>query len=185
MTGTDEWAEEVGNPMFDGDDQEPDYDDPDEDWPFDADRADPLAALRIPVVRSAYPDWKYEVCLMIDEAEGALRPSVRPDDAEVRQVAAYIDYRMEYYNEGWKAKMRRRPLDVDSSTNTVTLRKRPDGGWCYRRWTWTTGPMMVPPPGEVLTLEALLDRINDIVPEKWQAFKAAHPEAFGEVVDRG
>jgi hypothetical protein len=31
VTGTDEWAEEVGNPMFDGDDREPDYDDPDDE----------------------------------------------------------------------------------------------------------------------------------------------------------
>ena len=30
-------------------------------WPYDADRNDPLAALRIPVVSSPYPGWKYEV----------------------------------------------------------------------------------------------------------------------------
>jgi hypothetical protein len=151
----------------------------DGDWPFDADRNDPLAALRVPVVTTANPGWKYEVCLMIDGSEDALWPSLRPDDTEVKQVAAYIEYRMEYYNAGWKAKMRRRPLDADGSTNTVVLRKRPDGGWCYRRRSWERGPMMVPVPGEVLTLEALLDRINDIVPEKWQAWKAAHLDAFG------
>jgi hypothetical protein len=150
-----------------------------DDWPFDADRDDPLTALRIPVVTSAYPDWKYEVCVMIAEGEDALWPSLRPDEHEVQQILAYLDYRMEYYNEGWKAKMRRRPLDVDASTNTVVLRKRPDGGWCYRRWTWMTGPLMVPEPdGERLSLEALLDRINDLLPEKWQAHKANYPEAF-------
>ncbi len=153
------------------------------DWPFgdEADRDDPLTALRIPVVRTAYPGWKYEVCLMIAEDEDALWPSLRPDDAEARQIAAYIGYRMEYYNEAWKAEMRRLPLDVDGSTNTVVLRKWPDGGWCYRRCSWERGPLMVPAPGEVITLEALLDRINDLVPGKWQAWKAAHPDAFGKV----
>jgi hypothetical protein len=152
----------------------------DGDWPFDADQNDPLAALRIPVVRSAYPDWRYEVCLMIDEADDARWPSVRPDDTEVRQIISYLDYRMEYYDGGWRAKMRRRPLDVDDSTNTVVLRKSPAGGWFYRRCSWDRGPLMVPALGEALTLEELLDRINDTGSVKWQVWKAEHPDAFGE-----
>jgi hypothetical protein len=153
------------------------------EWPFeDADQHDPLAAQRIPVVRTAYPGWKYEVCVMIDEDADAPWPSLRPDDAEARQIAAYLGYRMEYYNEGWKAKMRRRPLDVDGTRNTVVLRKRPDGGWSYRRCSWQTGPFMVPPPDdEPRSLEQVLDLINDVVPEKWNAWKAAHPEAFTAV----
>lgn len=39
---------------------------PKTEWPFDdADQHDPLAALRIPVVRNPYPRWKYEVALVI------------------------------------------------------------------------------------------------------------------------
>jgi hypothetical protein len=159
-----------------------------DDWPFDAARQDPLAKLRIPVVSSPYPAWKYEVALFInDPHDHSFDPplwgfALRPDDAEVRMITAYIEWRMEYYNEGWKAKMRKRPLDVDSSTNTVILQKRGEGDWCYRRMTWDRGPLMVPvKDGEDLDLERLLDRINDYGSEpnpKWRAFKAAHPEAF-------
>lgn len=162
-----------------------------DDWPFDADRQDPLAKLRIPVVRSPYPAWKYEVALFINDPDDhSYDPplwgfALRPDEAEVRQIVAYIEWRMQWYREGWKAKMRERPLDVDSGTNTVTLMKRGDGDWCYRRWTWRTGPLMVPVKGgERLSLEKVLDRINDYAGEpnpKWRAFKTAHSEAFPEV----
>jgi hypothetical protein len=154
------------------------------DWPFDAYQDDPLAALRIPVVGSAWPGWKYEVALLCPDSPAGqdLWPSLRPDEAEVRQIVAYIGWRLEYYNEGWRAKMARRPLDVDGSTNTVILRKRGEGDWCYRRWTWETGPFMVPAPDDGhLDLERLLDRINDHhdgPDPKWRAWKAAHPEAF-------
>lgn len=108
-------------------------------------------------------------------------PALRPDEAEVRQIAAYLEWRMEYYNEGWKAEMRKRPLDVDSSTNTVTLIKRANGDWRYQKATWRHGPWPFYDMPERFTLEALLDHINDYGSEpnpKWRAFKAAHPEAF-------
>lgn len=148
------------------------------EWPYDADEHDPLASLRIPVVASPYPGWKYEVALVISEG-GLWGPALRPDDAEVRQIVAYTGYRMEYYNEGWKAKMRRRPLDTDATTNAVVLQKRAEGDWCYRRASWQSGPSMVPTrDGGHLDLVGLLDKINDLAPEKWQAWKASHPGAF-------
>ena len=155
-------------------------------WPFDAYQDDPLAALRIPVVGSPFPGWRYEVALVCPNTPAGqdLYPSLRPDEAEVRQFVAYLEYRMEYYREGWKAKMRRRPLDVDDSTNTVILWKRGEGDWCYRRDSWRTGPLVVPSTFDCdapVGLEALLDRINDYGGEpnpKWRAWKAGHPEAF-------
>ena len=152
-------------------------------WPFDAYQDDPLAALRIPVVGTPYPGWKYEVALCCPNTEAGQRlyPSLRPDDAEVRMIAAYIEYRMEWYNEGWRAKMRQRPLDVDSGTNTVTLLKRGEGDWQYQKATWRHGPWPFYDVPERFTLAALLDHINDFgggPNPRWQAFKAAHPEAF-------
>ena len=129
------------------------------DWPFDADQNDPLAKLRIPVVSTPSPMWKYEVALCIND-DDLWGPALRPDEAEVRQIVAYIDWRMEYYNAGWKAKMRRRPLDVDSSTNTVTLIKRGDGDWRYQKATWRHGPWPFYDMPERFTLEALLDHIT-------------------------
>ena len=160
-------------------------------WPYDAYRDDPLTALRIPVIGTPYPGWKYEVALLCPRTPGGqdLYPSLRPDDAEVRRIVAYIDWRMEYYNDGWKAGMRKHPLDTDATTNTVVLCKRAEGDWCYRRASWQYGPFMVPErDGEHLSLEHLLDRVNDFGDEpnpKWQAWKAAHPEAFGEAPPAG
>lgn len=153
------------------------------EWPYDARQDDPLTALRIPVVGSPYPRWRYEVALVIAD-DDLWGPALRPDDAETRMIVAYIEYRMEYYNSSWKAKMRRRPLDMDGTTNTVILQKRGEDDWCYRRDSWVTGPLMVPSKfdGDLpLGLAPLLDQVNDfgsIVNEKWRAWKAAHPEAF-------
>jgi hypothetical protein len=160
---------------------------PDDDWPFDADQHDPLAKLRIPVVRNAYPRWKYEVCVVIiDPADTSLDartfgPALRPDDREVKQILAELDYRMAYYNESWTAKMRRRPLDVDGSTNTLVLQKLAEGDWRYRRMSFEHGLWPFYNMTERFTLEALLDHVNDFggtVNEKWAAHKARYPGVF-------
>lgn len=155
---------------------------PDTDWPFDADQHDPLAALRIPVVRNPHPRWPYEVALVISDEVGYFGPALRPDDAEVRQIVAFLEYRMDWYRDGWKAQMRRRPLDTDETTNTVVLLKRGEGDWCYRRDSWRSGPFMVPVSGEEpLILERLLDRVSGDptgMGARWAAWKTAHPEAF-------
>jgi hypothetical protein len=101
---------------------------PDTDWPFDADQNDPLAKLRIPVVSSAYPSYKYEVALCVGDLWHD--PPLRPTDREAGMIASYIDYRRAWYNAGWQQKMLARPLDVDSGTNTVILLKRGDDDWC-------------------------------------------------------
>lgn len=152
------------------------------DWPFDACQDDPLTALRIPVVRTSHPRWKYEVALVIgSEDDRYWTPGLRPDEAEVRQIAAELEWRMTYYNEGWKAGMRKRPLDVDGTTNTVILQKFGDGDWRYRRASFEHGMWPFYNNPRRFTLEQLLDHINDYGSEpnpKWRAFKAAHPEAF-------
>lgn len=155
-------------------------------WPYDAVRHDPLTALRIPVVRHSYPGWKYEVCVVITEPgtedDRVWGSALRPDDRETAQLVAALEWRMLYYNESWKAGMRKRDLDVDGSTNTVIFQKRGEGAWAYRRASWTMGPHMVPTkdmPAE--TLEQVLDRCWDYggAPNpKWREFKTAHPEAF-------
>lgn len=152
-------------------------------WPYDARQDDPLTKLRIPVVSSPYPRCGYEVALVISDDD--LWPALRPDDAEVRQIVAFIDYRMESYNEGHRAWVRTKPLDTDNGTNTVSLLKRAEGDWCFRRMTWTMGPALVPPRDmKPMTLEQLLDYIHqygdDKPSPKWVAWKAAHPEAFPE-----
>lgn len=162
------------------------------DWPFvdgsvdDADRHHRwVGQYRIPVVRTPYPRWKYEVALVICDDE-LIWPGIEPAEDEARIVGSYIDYRRSYYNASWAAKMLARPLDVDSSTNTVILLKRPDGCWCYRRMTWTSGYPLVPPAAHLVPdapqyveLVKLLDRINEYS-RNWPTWKANHPEVFGQ-----
>src|SRR5690348_4549388 len=112
-------------------------------WPYDARQDDPLTAERIPVVGSPYPGWKYEVALVIPD-DDLWGPALRPDDAETALLVSYLGYRMAWYNPGWQAQMRKRPLDVDSGTNTTILQKRGPDNWCYRKATWDRGPLMVP-----------------------------------------
>ena len=159
-------------------------------WPYDADRRDPLVKLRIPVIATPYPDWNYEVCVVISrpgEPDADLwGPALRPDDRETAQIAALLGYRMEYYNSGWKAKMRKRPLDIDGSTNTLVLQKYAEGDWRYRRMSFDHGMWPFYNMEQRFTLEALLDRIythGDHPYQPWLDWKSAHPEAFGEVPD--
>jgi hypothetical protein len=157
-------------------------------WPFDAYRDDPLTALRIPVIGSPYPRYRYEVALVCPDSPAGqdLYPALRPDGAETAAIAAYLELRMERYDASWKAKMRRRPLDTDSGANTVILWKHGTDNWCYRRSSWRSGALVVPSTfdGEgPVGLDALLDRITgEFTPgtpgSRWQEWKTAHPELF-------
>lgn len=114
-------------------------------WEFDARQDHPLAARRIPVIGTTHPQWRYEVALCVAAAEPwSPRAGLEPTPLEADLIVQVIEYRMEYYNASWAARMRERALDVDGSTNTVVLRKRPDGGWQFRRDSWRYGPIFVP-----------------------------------------
>ena len=135
-------------------------------WPFGTDAAqdDPLTALRIPVVASFNPMWKY--------------------------VAAYIDVDRSKYSWG----SQERPLDVDSGCNTTIFVKYGVDDWGYRRCSWEYGPIYVPvgpklrggkydedkQPGP-LTLVQVMDRCHTVCDEPmqhWLQWKTDHPEVF-------
>lgn len=113
--------------------------------------------------------------------------TLRPTDAEVRQITAYLEWLM-YHKPLWKEIQRQHPFDTDYASDTVVLIKLGVDDWCYRRRSWRTGPPLHPAryDGEAaLDLEHLLDQIGGPGPQKrhrqtWQEWKAAHPEAFGE-----
>lgn len=53
------------------------------DWPYDADRDDPLTALRIPVVDSSHPEWNYIVAFLgVDLSPYSWGSAERPTDLE-------------------------------------------------------------------------------------------------------
>lgn len=161
---------------------------------FDADLDHPWAKRwRIPRVTTDYPRWKYEVALVvpivtdlpITQPEKA---TLEPTEVEAAIVGSYIDYRREYYNEGWKAKMLRRPFDVDGSTNTTILALTGQG-WKYRKAThqhglwpfWNMPEKQAEFPPTPAGLIALLDHINFV--GRWDDWKAAHPDVFPTTIE--
>jgi hypothetical protein len=153
-------------------------------WPCEADPEDPLTALRIPVVRSPFPRCRYQVCLVIDPA-GVWGTTLRPVDAEARQIASYLDWLTDGRPVSRKIQ-RRNPFDIGRTADTVALIKLGDHDWCYRRRSWRTGPPLVPAryDGEdAADLGRLLDVIAGAPPKEWYRrswpqWKTAHPETF-------
>jgi hypothetical protein len=156
-------------------------------WPFgtDADRDDPLTALRIPVT-GTHPEWRYIATFDRDS-------EARPTDTEARMLASYIQqYKDYYFNDWYKAKLLERPLDVDAVTRI--FHKWGADDWSYRVVTWDHGPFWVPVAPQLrggewdypkvtgpLTLEQVMDRAHTIVDEPmqhWLDWKAAHPDVF-------
>ena len=92
------------------------------EWPYDADRDDPLTALRIPVT-CFKPGWMYLVSFDRESGE-------RPTDAEARMLVSFIDYERSKFFEHYQRKLLERPLDIDgghnssssSTTRSVTCR---------------------------------------------------------------
>lgn len=157
------------------------------DWPYDADRDDPLTALRIPVT-GAHLAWRY-TATFDRESE------VRPTEQEALRLASFIEeYREHWFNDAYKAKLSRRPFDTDAKT--VIFHKWADGDWSYRRDSWIYGPFWVPVWPNLrgtehdvagadapMTLVQVMDRIRTIGDEpltSWLEWKAAHPEIFEE-----
>lgn len=152
----------------------------------DADLADPLAALRIPVT-GAHPYRGY-LAAYAGNAEPLLRWP-RPDEAEAAVLASYIGYLRGRYPEHARRRMLEQPLDTGDLAALV-FAKRGEADWCYRRAHWTEGVFWWPLPencgdeGRKLSLVQVIDHVetNNGTTEApgWQAWKAAHPDVFGK-----
>lgn len=156
------------------------------DWPYDADRDDPLTKLRIAAVASAHPRWNYIVAFDTSRSQ-------RPTDTEAAMIQSFLCEYIEYwYNERWKARLAERPFDIDGGANGVVFCKWGDGDWGYRRRSWSMGPLYVPQSPRLreidssrlgpLDLDRLMDRVHTHgrgePTTRWLGWKAAHPEVF-------
>lgn len=164
------------------------------DWPYDADRDDPLTALRIPVVSHAWPRWYYIVAFDLD---GIDRNGNRPTGHEAAMLKSFLDQYIDYwYRPSWVTKMLERPFDIDGGANGYIFRKWGEDDWGYRQRTWQyAGPTFWPggpwwrkEHGEGLGKEAhsLLRSMDHIhsrgsnePSDRWVSWKAAHPDVFG------
>ncbi|MER5461608.1 hypothetical protein ABT010_13160 [Streptomyces sp. NPDC002668] len=163
-------------------------------WPFgtDADRDDPLTKLRIPVVTSFNPSWKYVAAYIdVDTGPYSWGSTERPTDAEAQMIASFIqEYIQNWFNERYQHELAERLLDVDSGCNTTVFIKYGPDDWAYRHCSWIYGPTFVPLPpnspsrdGDPLSLVQVMDRTHgmhtDYPSKRWAEWKAAHPEVFG------
>lgn len=155
------------------------------EWPFgdDADRNDPLTALRI-AVASPYARQPYLITFDRDSA-------ARPTDREARMLASYLEeYKTRWYYPSYLAKLHELLLDVDEGANGVTFHKYAEDDWGYRRQSWTMGPRFVPQSPRFaerslgpLNLEQLMDHIHSLgdgePAHHWLDWKAGQPEIWG------
>ncbi|CRK59037.1 hypothetical protein [Alloactinosynnema sp. L-07] len=148
---------------------------------------DPLPLqLRVPLISNPYPRWNYLTAVVVND-QPPLWLGLRPTDHELRMVGSFHQEYIEYwYSETWKQKMRELPFDCDGGYNSVIFIKNPNGGWGYRRRTWSGGPTFVPGPSdEPSPLIAVMDGIHtfgsrDPQPgPRWTAWKTAHADLFG------
>lgn len=106
--------------------------------------------------------------------------SLPPTDAELAIIRSYIEFTAtKGYNAGAAKRLLDMPLAHLAGHNGLELRKDADS-WRYQRPTWTTArfPHYSGPGAVVLYpyLADLLDKIEDLLPEKWQTWKAEHPD---------
>jgi hypothetical protein len=112
------------------------------EFAHDADLTHPWAQrYRIPLVRTPYPAWRYEVALVIPSDEQPdLWHATWPTEDEAELIGSAIEFRRSWYREGYAAKMLERPLDVDSTTNSLILLRNSERGWQYRLASYEHGP---------------------------------------------
>lgn len=167
-------------------------------WLFgtDAKQDDPLTQLRIPVVDSFNPEWKYVAAYIdVDTSQYSWGSQERPTDTEAAMIASFIEeYKNHWFNDGYKARLLERPLDVDSGCNTTVFIKYATDDWGYRQCSWQYGPLFVPVgpkqrggehdydkcPGPLSLVQAMDRRhtIGDEPMDHWLRWKANHPEIF-------
>ena len=148
----------------------------------------PSEQYRFPIVNSPYPRWNYITAVVV--ATDDLWPGIQPTDTELAVVGSFHDEYCSYFfgpsGTGFRAKMEASyPFDIDGGANARILAKVADGEWCYRRASWTHGPMMVPERGApAMGLAPLLDRIHSIgdkVMDHWSQWKSDPADVFTAV----
>lgn len=166
-------------------------------WPFgdDALQDDPLTAFRVPVVGSFNPKWKY-IAAYLNTSTSAdylsappFASNQRPTEIEGRMIASFIrEYLAYWFSISYIEELSLRPLDVDSRCNTTVFIKYGIDDWGYRLISWQYGPTFIPERGGPLSLEQVMDRAHtyrcDKPTDRWQNWKATHPDVFPGVKKR-
>lgn len=142
--------------------------------------------MRVPIITTPYPRWSYITAIVV--AGWPWHESPEPSDDEIRMIGSFHEEYCSYWygppHTGWRGRdMDKRLFDIDGGAVGVLFTKYPNGGWGYRLRTWQYGPTFVPRLDEdSMPLVAVMDRkhsIGGVVGDRWQQWKANHPEVFG------
>lgn len=146
-------------------------------------RHDLAVQLRVPILTSPHPRWRYVVGIVVDD----LWNGHPPTGDEIRAIGSFAEeYRVRWYNETWIARMAEfAPYDIDGGANSVYFTKYHHGGWAYERYSWRHGavPGSSEPP---MSLLAVMDRCHEFGGEpnpRWEAWKAEHPDVFAPLTE--
>lgn len=165
-------------------------------WKYkDVDPENPLTAMRIPVIRSCYPDHPYVAAVMrsADEVPDGVRvpsftSSAPPDVTEAQMIASYIDYHITSFLGPYARQvMLKEAFDADDSLNGTVFIKYGEGDWGYRRNSWDMGSVFMPQSPEVrdadsfgpLTLEQVMDHAWGNT-SSWVEWKSKQAEVFNQ-----
>lgn len=168
------------------------------EWPFDchAKRDDPLVSLRVPVVSTFYPGFRFVAAYLDVAARDTpdymggppFASALRPTHEEAKMISSFIEEYISYFfNDHYQRKLAEQPLDADSGCNTTVFIKYGEDDWGYRRCSWDYGPTFVPYPphtpdrGEGMNLEQVMDLMHTIggqVMGRWLNWKATHHDIF-------
>lgn len=155
---------------------------------YDADLTHPLAARRIPVIPTPFPQQPYQVAVVVTrpgDPTGSYWTGIEPNEREANLLAAFLDYRLSQRPPAYRAKMLSEPFDLDPTETCYVFCKRPDNTWCYRSSMWDRGPVLVPVVGSDRATTDLLVLLEDRVVSiggrlltRWARYKEAHPDVF-------
>lgn len=109
--------------------------------------------------------------------------SVSVTERELEQLRSFAEYEVRHvYTDEWIERIFAAPLLACGGHNAVVFVKRADGGWAYRRSTWSIGPMYVPSWDQApVSLVAVMDRIErEWAVKEWWAWKQARAGVFAE-----
>lgn len=140
---------------------------------------------RLPVIDTLWPRHNFFVTVTVpsaDEEASDFYMVTAPTDEEAAVIASFMQYtiaRQRYY-DSFLNKMAEEELDVDNGFNTISIIKRKDGTWAYKRSTWTQGHS--PFPGSNLSKNSVMELLDYIEnncmtnePDaKWTAWKQEH-----------
>lgn len=140
---------------------------------------------RLPVIGYTYPHFAYVVTVTVPSKENEdsqFFALTSPTDEEAKVLASFLEYTKSRMGNSphFMQEMAKRPLDLDGTWNTISIMKRKDGTWAYKRNSWTQGPS--PQIGwdkQCRSVVEILDYIeNDCMTSKprieWTAWKQEH-----------